>query len=317
MVAPPLRLVFFGTPAFAVPTLERLLASRHEVVAVVTQPDRPRGRGRRVSDSEVKACARVHGLTVLQPASMKDAPFLDALGGLRADLGVVAAYGKILTEAVLAAPRLGLINVHASVLPRYRGAAPIHRAVANGEPETGVTIMRVVKALDAGAMLAVVRRAIGPDETSEEVERDLARLGAAVLVETVDRMAAGPIEEIPQDDRRATYAPRLTKEDGLIDWSMPARRVHDLVRGMRPWPNAYSYVQGQRLILLRSGVIDEPPIEAPGTVVAARADGLRVACGAGILDVREIQAEGKRPMLAREFLAGHPLAPGTRFTAPA
>lgn len=317
MVAPPLRLVFFGTPAFAVPTLERLLASRHEVVAVVTQPDRPRGRGRRVSDSEVKACARVHGLTVLQPASMKDASFLDALGGLRADLGVVAAYGKILTEAVLAAPRLGLINVHASVLPRYRGAAPIHRAVANGEPETGVTIMRVVKALDAGAMLAVVRRAIGPDETSEEVERDLARLGAAVLVETVDRMAAGPIEEIPQDDRRATYAPRLTKEDGLIDWSMPARRVHDLVRGMRPWPNAYSYVQGQRLILLRSGVIDEPPIEAPGTVVAARADGLRVACGAGILDVREIQAEGKRPMLAREFLAGHPLAPGTRFTAPA
>lgn len=317
MVGAALRVVFFGTPAFAVPTLEALLASRHTVVAAVTQPDRPRGRGQRTADGPVKARALAAGLPVLQPASLKDPAFLAAYAALAADLGVVAAYGKILTEAVLAAPRLGLINVHASVLPRYRGAAPIHRAVANGEPETGVTIMRVVKALDAGAMLAVVRRAIGPDETSEEVERDLARLGAAVLVETVDRMAAGPIEEIPQDDRRATYAPRLTKEDGLIDWSMPARRVHDLVRGMRPWPNAYSYVQGQRLILLRSGVIDEPPTEAPGTVVAARTDGLRVACGAGILDVREIQAEGKRPMLAREFLAGHPLAPGTRFTAPA
>jgi len=227
-----LRIVFFGTPAFAVPTLDALLQSRHPVVGVVTQPDRPRGRGQKVTHAPVKQRAIAGHLAVLQPDRLKDSAFLDGLAALRADLGIVAAYGRILNDAVLASPRLGLLNVHASVLPRYRGAAPVHRAVIAGETETGVTIMRVVKALDAGPMLAVTRRPIGPDETSEDVERDLALLGARLLVDTIDRLAQGRVDETPQDDAAATYAPRLTRADGVIDWTWPAERVHNVIRGL-------------------------------------------------------------------------------------
>lgn len=304
-----------GTPAFAVPTLEALLASSHRVVAVITQPDKPRGRGQKAADGPVKTRARAAGVPVWQPATLKDPTFMTELASLEADLGVVAAYGKILPEAVIHIPRLGMINVHASLLPKYRGAAPIQRAVAAGDPETGVTIMRVVKALDAGAMLATVRRPIAPMETAEEVERDLARLGAALLVETVDRLALGPIDEPPQDDRLATYAARLTKEDGRIDWSRSAREIHDLVRGMTPWPHAYSYVRGARVIIRRAAVVDGASTTgAPGEIVAARHDDLHVATGAGVLALHELQAEGKRPMSPRDFLAGHPLPIGVRFT---
>lgn len=317
VAADPLRIVFFGTPAFAVPTLDALLASHHPVVAVVTQPDRPRGRGQKVVEGAVKARALEAGLPVIQPTSMRDPAFLTRLADLGADLGVVAAYGKILTEAVLATPRVGMINVHASLLPRYRGAAPIQRAVAAGEPTTGITIMRVVKALDAGAMLATVHRSIDPDETADDVERDLARLGGSLLKQTVDRLAAGPIDEVPQDDRLATYAPRLTKEDGLVDWTQSSRRVHDLVRGMHPWPHAYSYLNGQRLILLRSSA-EEDGAEgsaAPGTILEAKGDTLCVTTGAGTVHLRELQAEGKRPMRTREFLSGHRISAGDRFTS--
>jgi methionyl-tRNA formyltransferase len=309
-----LRVVFFGTPAFAVPTLEALLHSRHAVVAVVTQPDRPRGRGHKVSDAPVKHRAIAAGLSILQPARLKDEGFLSALRALDADLGVVAAYGKILTEDVLQTPRLGLINVHASLLPRYRGAAPVHRAVMAGERETGVTIMRVVKALDAGPMLATVRRGIGASETSVDVERDLAQLGAPLLVSTVDALAEGSITETPQDDAASTYAPRLTKEDGAIDWSRSAAQIHNLIRGLHPWPHAFTYRHGQRVILLRS----EPSVDgaadaAPGSITHAAGDDLCVATGAGLLRILEMQVEGKRPMTAREFLAGHRLTVGERF----
>src|SRR5436309_548417 len=255
-----LRIVFFGTPEFAVPALDALLAaSPHAVVGVVTQPDRPRGRGHQVSDAPVKARARATGLPVLQPERLKDQAFLDSLAALRADLGVVAAYGKILTDTVLTTPRLGLINVHASVLPRYRGAAPVHRAIIDGELATGVTIMRVVKALDAGPMLAKDHRAIGQDETSDEVERDLARLGSRLLVGVVDQIARGNAQDTAQDDAAATYAPRLTKDDGVIDWSWPAVRVHNLIRGLHPWPHAFSFLHGRRLILLRSKAVAAGP----------------------------------------------------------
>src|SRR5262245_24791785 len=226
-----LRVAFLGTPQFAVPTLERLLASSHTVVGAVTQPDRPRGRGNKTSFAPVKARALDAGLPVLQPSTLKDPHAVSAIATLHADIGVVAAYGKILTEAILHTPPMGMVNVHASLLPRYRGAAPVHRAVIAGESQTGVTIMRVVKALDAGAMLAFVHRSIDPDETSEDVERDLAERGADLLVSTLDRLATGPIEEIAQDDSRATYAPRLTKEDGVVDWSRSAVDVHNLIRG--------------------------------------------------------------------------------------
>ena len=309
-----LRVVFFGTPPFAVPTLERLLASSHQVVGVVTQPDRPRGRGQKTSYAPVKAYALDAGLPVLQPATLKDPTAVSEIDALHGDIGVVAAYGKILPEAILQTPSRGMINVHASLLPRYRGAAPVHRAVIAGDIETGVTIMRLVKALDAGAMLAVKRRPIDPDETSEEVERDLAQLGADLLVSTVDRLARGPILEEPQDDARATYAPRLTKEEGLVDWSRSAVEIHNLIRGLFPWPHAFTFWRGSRLILLRSSPSSGTTHALPGTVITAHNDELRVAAGDDHVQIRELQAEGKRPMSTREFLAGHHIAPGDRFT---
>ena len=322
---PPLRVVFFGTPGFAVPTLDALLAaSPHTVVGVVTQPDRPRGRGQKVSDAPVKTRALAAGLPVLQPERMKDPAWLDALAAWRADLGVVAAYGRILTDAILATPRLGMINVHASLLPRYRGAAPVHRAVIAGDRSTGVTIMRVVQALDAGPMLAKEHRTIGPDETSDEVERDLARLGSRLLVAVVDQIARGHAQEEAQDDAAATYAHRLTKDDGVIDWSWPAVRVHNLIRGLHPWPHAFTFLQGKRFILRRSSVetAGSPGPEAPGlldplpgTILEADGDRLIVATGDGPLRIVEIQAEGKRPLSAREFLTGHRLTVGDRVTA--
>jgi methionyl-tRNA formyltransferase len=314
-----LRVVFFGTPEFAVPTLEALLRSRHTVVGVVTQPDRPRGRGQKTSASPVKACAVAAGVPVLQPERLKDSEFLELLSGLGADLGVVAAYGKILNDAVLATPPRGLINVHASLLPRYRGAAPVHRAIIAGETETGITIMRVIKALDAGAMLSTVRRPIGPEETSDEVERDLSRLGAELLVATIDDLASGRVLETPQDDAASTYASRLTKDDGSVVWSVPAEQVHDLIRGLHPWPHAFTFHAGRRFILRRStvaavGTEGSAQGEEPGTIVEAAGDRLVVATGAGRLRLTEIQAEGKRPMGVREFLAGHRLTAGEQFT---
>jgi methionyl-tRNA formyltransferase len=313
-----LRIVFFGTPEFAVPTLDALMASRHPVVGVVTQPDRPRGRGHKTTAAPIKARAAAANLPILQPERLKDPGFLDALAAFRADLGVVAAYGKILTDAVLATPRLGMINVHASLLPKYRGAAPVHRAIIAGEIETGVTIMRVVKALDAGPMLATTRRPIDPDETSEEVERDLARLGATLLLAVVDDLAASRAAETAQDDALATYAHRLKKEDGAIDWSQPAEAVHNLIRGLHPWPHAFTFLHGTRLIIRHSRVADTSDTSssgAPGAVIASGGDDLIVATGRGSIRIAEMQAEGKRPVTARDFLAGHRLTRGDRFTA--
>ena len=310
-----LRIVFFGTPAFAVPTLDALLQSRHPVVGVVTQPDRPHGRGQKTTDAPVKARAVAAALPILQPASLKDGLFLRQLRGLEADLGVVAAYGRILTENVLALPPLGLINVHASLLPRHRGAAPVHRAIIAGDRETGVTIMRIVKALDAGPMLAAASRSISPDETSDAVERDLARLGAQLLVSTIDNLAHGRVNETPQDDHAATYAARLTKEDGIVDWRLPATRVHNLIRGLHPWPHAFTFLGGTRLILLRSAPSSDMHTSEPGTILEAAADRLIVAAGEGAIHLHRIQVEGKRAMTPREFLAGHHLSRGDRLTA--
>jgi methionyl-tRNA formyltransferase len=314
----PLRIVFFGTPAFAVPTLEALLASRHAVVAVVTQPDRPRGRGQKMTHAPVKASATAAGVAVMQPDSVKDPGFVAELSAMSADLGVVAAYGKILTDAVLAVPRLGMVNVHASLLPRYRGAAPVHRAIIAGERETGITIMRVVRALDAGPMMATAHRAIGPDETSEDVERDLARIGAGLAVSTIEGLVDGRVSELVQNDADATYAHRLAKDDGVIDWALSSEQIHNRIRGLHPWPHGFTFLGDKRLILLRSTPSAEVAGSEPGTVVEATGDRLRVATGAGVLDLLEVQAEGKRPMPAREFLAGHPdLRQGARLRATA
>jgi methionyl-tRNA formyltransferase len=207
-----------------------------------------------------------------------------------------------------------MINVHASLLPKYRGAAPVHRAVIDGEAETGVTIMRLVRELDAGNMMARVKRPIGPDETSDVVERDLAELGATLLLDVVDRMAEGSVDEERQDFMLATYAPRLTKEEGLIDWTLPASYIHNRVRGLYPWPHAYTYLDGHRVILLKTRVEDEPTSEPPGTIVAVTRDAIHVATGhEWRLAIERLQPEGRRPMTAREFLAGHPVQAGARL----
>jgi methionyl-tRNA formyltransferase len=312
VTAPPLRIVYFGTPEFAVPTLAALLKSRHKVVAVVSQPDRPKGRGHRLAATPTKELAVLTGVRVLQPTKLREQAFLDEIAALHADLGVVAAYGRILPDALLAIPRLGMINVHASLLPRYRGAAPVHRAVIAGEAETGVTIMRVVTELDAGAMMAVARRPIGPGETSPEVERDLAALGATLLLEVVDQLAAGHATETPQDDAQATYAAKILKSEGIVDWARPAAELHNLVRGLQPWPLVSMHAGGARFLLHRTEVLDETTAARPGTIVSASGDRLTVAAGDGRqLRILQLQPEGRRVMTAREFLAGRALQPGT------
>ena len=314
-IGEPLRVAFFGTPEFAVPSLRALIASRHPIVGVVTQPDRARGRGQRVSDSPVKQTALEHRLDVLQPDRLRDDTFVAEFAQWAPDLGIVAAYGKLITDDLLRIPRHGMINVHASLLPKYRGAAPVHRAVINGDPETGITIMRVAKALDAGAMFAKSIRAIGPDETSAEVERDLAQLGAPLLMRVVEQIASGSAHEEPQDDSAATFAPRLTKDEGLIDWTLPAASLHNRVRGLYPWPHAYTYLEGARLIVLKTRVEDQPATAAPGTIVGVSRDEIEVSTGRGRIALLSIQPEGRRPMHVRDFLAGHPLSAGLRLTA--
>jgi len=312
---PSLRIVFFGTPDFAVPTLEALQQSRHPIVGVVTQPDRERGRGHHAHAAPVKQRGEHYGLTILQPERLRDDAFLDALRALSPDLGVVAAYGKILTDAVLSIPPRGLVNVHASLLPKYRGAAPIHRAIMAGETITGVTIMRVVKALDAGPMISFATRPIGENETTAEVEGDLAQIGARALVDAVDAMSEGRWSDTPQKDSDATYANKIEKADGIVDWSRSAREIHNQIRGLHPWPHAYSDLQGERIILLRSEVERElPGVQAlAGTVLDAHSDQFRVQTGDGVLRLLILQREGRRPLTAREFLAGRRIQPGARF----
>ena len=323
----PLRIVFFGTPQFAIPSLHALLGSRHAVVGAVTQPDKPRGRGQHVTESPIKQLARAHGVPVLQPERLKDELVVAALRDLAADLGVVAAYGKILPAAVLATPQLGLINVHASLLPRYRGAAPVHRAVIAGDVETGISIMHVVQALDAGAVYKTAKRPIGPDETSGEVEDDLARVGAALLLEVIEDMVAGRAAPEPQDDQASTYAPRLQKQEGMIDWTAASAAIHNKVRGLQPWPLASTWMGGRRLIVLKTRVggdtgKTDPASStdigqaAPGTIVAVSRDALTVRTGDGVLDVLIVQPEGRRPMSVRDFAAGHRLNAGVRFDDP-
>ena len=303
----PLRVAFFGTPGFAVPTLDALLSSAHDVVGVVTQPDRPRGRGQQVSDAPVAARARAMGLPMLQPTRLKDPEFLDAFSAWQADIAIVAAYGRLLPQMLLDVPPRGMLNVHASLLPAWRGASPIQRAVLNGDAVSGVTIMRVVLALDAGPMLSRVEVPIAEDDTSGSLELRLAVAGATILLATLDRLAHGEaVEEVPQDDAAATFAPRLEKAEGLIDWSRPAAALDCHVRGMQPWPGAFTFVDGQRLAVREASPDERPAGDVlPGGLVLADGDAMLLACGDGrTLRLLRVQPEGKRVMTAREWLLG-------------
>jgi methionyl-tRNA formyltransferase len=267
-----------------------------------------------VTPGAVAAAARAAGLPIVQPVTLAQDAMAGTLAAFGAELGVVAAYGRILPEWLLSLPPRGLINVHASLLPAYRGAAPVHRAVMAGDTDTGVTIMRVVRALDAGPMLDRVVVPIAPDVTSDELERTLADAGARLLVEVVDRLTAGRVDERPQDDRLATYAPKITRADSPIAWAQPARATHDRIRGLHPWPHASTTLDGQRLIVHRSTLPDEGTADPPGQIVGVSVRGIDVAAGDGrVVRLLGVQAEGGRRLAAAEFLAGYPLRVGLRF----
>lgn len=307
-----MRVVFFGTPEFAVPSLRALFGS-HEVAAVVTRPDRPSGRGHKVIPSPVKAIAEAQGTPVLQPTRLGDPQWLKDVAELRSDIAVVAAYGRLLPQALLDVPRLGFINVHASLLPRWRGAAPIHRSVIAGDAVTGVTIMRVVLALDAGPMLAAASTPIGPSDTSEALDARLGVMGADLLIATLARMEAGPVSEVAQDESKATHAPKLERHESRIDWARPAVEIDRQIRGLQPWPLAAGLIDGRRVAFLRSTVTDVHVPGAPGTVVEAGAAGLVVACSTGAIRITDVLPEGRRAMSAAAFLNGVAVPAGTRI----
>jgi methionyl-tRNA formyltransferase len=306
-----MNILFYGTPAFAVPALEALLA-RHRVVAVVTQPDRPAHRGQLLTASPVKQRALEAGIPVVQPARLRDAGWPERLREFGAEVAVVVAFGQILPRAVLDVPPRGSINVHASLLPRYRGAAPIAWSIIRGETETGVTIMQMDEGMDTGPMLLTVRTPIGPDETAGELGERLARIGAGALIEALARLDA--ITATPQPGG-ATLAPRLKKADGHLDWTRPARELCHLVRGCNPWPGALTRTPRGALLIWRAAVADAAAPAPPGALVAA-GPSLAIATGEGALLPTEVQAENRRAVSWAEFLRGARLEAGALLQAP-
>jgi methionyl-tRNA formyltransferase len=308
-----IRTVFMGTPEFALATLEGLIAAGLELVGVYTQPDRPSGRGKQLNAPPVKQLAETHGIPVYQPLKLRLPEVVAELKALAPDLIVVVAYGQILPKSVLDIPRYGCINVHASLLPKYRGAAPINQAIIDGETTTGVTTMYMDVGLDTGDMLVRRTTPIGPFETAGEVHDRLALLGREAMDETLTRLCAGTLVGEKQDDAASCYAPMLKKEQGLIDWSRPARELHNRVRGLDPWPGAYTLLTGEPLKLARTHPAAGPHAQPPGSVLGADRDGVRVACGEGILTIGELQLPGRKRLAAAEFLRGCPLPAGTRL----
>ena len=307
------RVLFFGTPDFAVPTLAAL-AEIAEVVTVITQPDRPKGRGMKLAPPPVKQLAQQLGIAVLQPEKIRTPEFAASLRELSVELALVIAYGRILPPAILNAPRLGCLNVHASLLPKFRGAAPIQWAIVRGERETGVCLMQMDEGMDTGPVLARASLAIGENETAAELSPRLAVLGADVVRRELPRALAAELTKVPQDHAAATLAPLLRKEDGEVNWSEAARAVHDRVRGLSPWPSAYTTLADIRIKLHRSRVLEEQGVHAqPGQILRADRDGVVVACGQGSLLVSELQLDAGRKLTAAEFLVGHRLPEGARL----
>jgi methionyl-tRNA formyltransferase len=304
-----LRVVFMGTAPFALPTL-RSLADTEEVIAVITQPDRPRGRGQGVAPPPAKGLALDFGLHVLQPERVKDPHFIAQLEELKPDVIVVAAFGQILPTAVLDMPRMGCINVHPSLLPKYRGAAPINWAIINGESKTGVTTYVMDEGMDTGAILLVREVEIGEDETAEELGEQLAVLGGELVKETIQGLKNKNLKPIPQDEQGATYAPLLKKSDGLIQWEEETARIRNQIRGMLPWPVAFTWWKGKRIKLFKSRVGDVTG--TPGEITSVK-EGIEVACGQGSLFIEELQLEGGKKMGWEEFTRGHQLTVGEKL----
>jgi methionyl-tRNA formyltransferase len=313
-----MRLVFMGTPDFAVASLEALLRSNDSVVGVVTQPDRPKGRGQILTPSPVKLLAEGQQIPLLQPLKMKDPEFLQSLAGWKPDLIAVAAFGRILTPTILSLPPRGCINVHGSLLPKYRGAGPIQWAIINGETQTGITTMLMDEGMDTGAMLLQEAIPITPDDTADTLSPRLADLGGRLLVETIARLKAGTLAPQPQDASQVTFAPLLKKEDGVIDWALPATALANRIRGLSPWPGAYTTVSGgDRWTIWRARALPGPVIKPPGMIVAVTHEALHVATGEGVLAVMELQPMNSRRMAISQYVTGHPTAVGLQLGEPA
>ena len=309
----PLRIIFMGTPDFAVPTLESLIQGPDEIIAVVTQPDRPKGRSKKLVPPPVKLVAQKYGIDLYQPKGIRSPDFITTLKSYDPDLIVVAAYGKILPETIIELPRNGCINVHGSLLPRHRGAAPIQWAIIKGDPEVGVTIMQMDKGMDTGQILMKASITPDPEETAGTLFPKIARLGSHTLMDTLDMLAQGGLAMIDQDDKEATSAPMLRKEDGLIDWTRSAHEINCLIRGLDPWPTAFSFLDQRKFQLFRPEVVHQSSTRKPGTLLRADREGLLIAAGNNCILIKEVKMEGKRRMAVTDFLNGWPLAPGGLF----
>jgi methionyl-tRNA formyltransferase len=309
-----MRLVYFGTPDFASRCLEKILLSKHQVVAVVTAPDKPRGRGMKVEPSEVKRFARERGLDILQPDNLKDGTFLRNLSSYKADLFVVVAF-RILPEEVFTMPPKGSINLHGSLLPKYRGAAPINWAIINGEKETGLTTFFLRKSVDTGNIIKQTKTAIGPDETFAKLHDRLAALGGELLIQTIDLIDAGNLNPLLQDSSQATAAPKLNPEMGNIDWSKSAHQVHNLVRGLSPRPGAYSFRNDKKILIQRTRPVDLDVVNCrPGQVVQADPQkGIVIACGAGGIEILELKPQSGKAITGAEFVRGYRMIVGEVF----
>ena len=303
-----LRTVFMGTPDFALQTLQGLIDAGCKMVGVYTQPDRPKGRGKQLAAPPVKELAQKHDIPVYQPLKLRQPEAVAELEALAPDLIVVVAYGQILPKSVLEIPAHGCINVHASLLPKYRGAAPINKAIIDGETETGITTMYMDVGLDTGDMLVKKTLAIGPEETAGELHDRLASLGRETMEETVRRLCAGTLQREVQDDEQSTYASMMKKEDGRIDWNRSAQEIHNHVRGLDPWPGAYTTINGELLKLAETS--PEAAEGLAGSVIAADKNGVCVACGSGSLRIQQLQLAGRKRLAAADFLRGCPLEAG-------
>lgn len=309
-----MRSVFFGSPDFAVPCLE-VLHEISEVAAVISQPDRPAGRGLAMRPPAVKQRALELGLDVWQPKKVRTPDFAEQLRELGADVGVVVAYGRILPRAVLEAPRTGCVNVHASLLPRWRGAAPIQWSIVNGDPETGVTLMQMDEGMDTGPILATATTVIERDDDAASLSERLSRLGAELLREELPRYVAGELTPTPQDDAYSTMAPLLRKAHGRIDWTKPSREVHNQIRGMNPWPGAHTTLAGRRIKIHRAQFSTlDPEAAVPGQVTALDPEGILVACADGTIELQELQESGRNRVDARAFISGRGIQVGDRFS---
>lgn len=306
-----MKVVFMGTPDFAVGTLENIIKAGHEVALVVTQPDKPKGRGGAVQFPPVKECALAHDIPVFQPKKIREAENIEYVKQYQADIIVVAAFGQILPKTLLEMPKYGCINVHASLLPMYRGAAPIQWAIINGDEFTGVTIMRMDEGLDTGDMISKKEIRIAPDETGGSLFDKLAELGASLCVETMERIEKGEAEYIPQNHECATHVSMIHKEMGLIDWNKPAEEIEHLIRALNPWPSAYTKLDGKTFKIWKAEVLSEKKEYEPGCVVLVGKDCIHVQTGKGVLSLLEVQLEGKKRMDTASFLRGYSLDSGS------